>query len=263
MRLEQRLENHWLACMAAAGGGGRVTRLEGAVVVANPRVGGTSLNFATLRAASPERLPITLDMAGGLLAGYGRPPAVFLSPLAGEEPALKAVLEASGWRRALVQSVLAVPLPLAAVPSISEAVQVKEIGQAQLPLWQRTLVNAYEVAPPAGAQVRAAWSSLLRQPGEGAQARYYLAFCEGKPVATGLSWSQGEIGGLYCGAVLAPWRRQGIERATLLRRLNDLAAEGRHLATLQTDANSPVEHLCRDRFGFELVYRRELWLPKI
>lgn len=262
MNLEQRLENHWLACMAAAGGGGNVTRLVGAMAVANPHVGGTFLNFATLRGVTPQTLPLTLEMAGGLLAGYRRPPAVFLSPLAGDRSALAEALAAAGWRCSAVQSVLVAQLPLAGLPPADDQLRVETIGQNQLPLWGSTLVEAYEVAPPGSEQVRTAWTSLLRQPGEGARAQFYLAYRDGKAVATGLTWSQGDIGGLYCGAVLPQWRRQGIERATLIRRLHDLAADGRHLATLQTEAGSPVEHLCLNRLGFQLAYQRELWVPR-
>lgn len=254
------LENHWLACMASAGGGGRLTRLPGAVVLSNPHVGSTLWNFIALRGAVASQLEPLLAMAGALLAEHGRPPAIFLSPAAGDMERIAAALRDRGWRRAVEQVVLITDLPSALNETESEVI-VEEIDATALQRWGETLVEAYEVEPRAGQAIAEAWTSLFGHPGEGSQVAYYLARLAGQPVGTGLTWSQGEIAGLYCGAVLPAFRRRGVERATLARRLNDAARKGSRLAMLQTEVGSPVEHLCLARLGFRVAYHRELWVP--
>lgn len=257
------LENHWLACMATLGGGGRLTRLPGAVVVANPWVPGTALNFIALRSAAPAALGAVVEMGGALLAGYERPTAVFLSPAGGDMAILAEVLRGLGWQCVEHQSVIVADHLTEFTADVPPAVRVEEIGAELLDTWGSVLTAGYEVSPSQAPDIRKAWSSLLRNPGEGARARYYLAWLEGvsEPVGTGLSWSQGGILGLYCGAVLPAYRRRGVETATLGRRMADAPTAGSRMAVLQTSEGSPVERLCIDRLGFRLAYRREVWLP--
>jgi GNAT superfamily N-acetyltransferase len=256
----QQLENHWLACMASLGGGGTMTRVVGGLVVTNPQVAGSFANFLTLRGVAPERLDLTLEMAGAVLAGAGRPPALFLSPLAGAPGPLGDALRARGWRPQVRQVVLARDLP-APPAAVAPAVSVTEVvGAVALNLWGRTLVDAYEVNPVAGAAINQAWTALAAAPGDGARARFLVARLDGEPAGTGLSWTQGGITGLYCGAVLPAFRRRGVERATLVRRLELAALDRSSLALLQTEVASPVAHLCTAHLGFRAVYERELWL---
>lgn len=252
------LENHWLACMAAAGGGAGVTRTPGALVVVNPAVSGAAFNFIALRGAAPAGLERTLELGGALLAAEGRAPAVFLSPAAGDMARLTEALQAAGWQAILHQSVLTCTLPVESV--LPPGVAVHE--GARLDLWAQTLVEAYEVEPVAGQAIASAWTALADAPGEAAAARFYLAEVEGRPAGTGLTWMRGGVAGLYCGAVLPAFRRRGVERATVLRRLADAALAGCYGALVQTETGSPVEHLCVDRLGFRVAYRRELWVPR-
>ncbi|MGE5674611.1 MAG: GNAT family N-acetyltransferase [Mycobacterium leprae] len=254
------LEQHWLACMATAGGGGRVTRLAGATVVANPRVDGTFLNFIWLHRMQPEALAATLAAAGALLSAYDRRPALFLSPAAGEVEQLAERLRLTGWVPVLHQVVLASPLPQPERRS-DPAITVTSVGREQLPLWGQTLVDAYGVSTEAADSIRRGWTALMADPGEGAKVSYYLATLEGQSVGTGLTWSQGGIAALYCGAVNSAFRRRGVHRALMQRRLTDAAREGNHLAVLQTEKGSPVEHLCTTHLGFTLAYERQMWLP--
>ncbi|MFZ5815153.1 MAG: GNAT family N-acetyltransferase [Bacillota bacterium] len=246
------LEAHWLACMASAGGGGRVVRLGGVTVLTNPASPITMLNCLLLKGVRADRLEPLLEAGRLVLAAGEQPPALFLSPLSGDLPALRARLEALGWQRRLSQAVLVRPLdePL---PALSSEVAVAETADRES--WGRLLVEAYGMPPPLGEPLRNAWTGLA------GEARFYLAHLEGRPVGTGLSWRQGPVTGLYAGAVLPAWRRRGVERASLLRRMADARREGALLATLQTEAGSPVEHLARNRLGFTLAYERELWAP--
>lgn len=247
------LEAHWLACMASAGGGGRVTRLGEAAVLSNPVSPVTMLNCMLLRNAAPERLEALLDVGRVVLAAQERPPALFLSPLSGDLPALEQRLTGLGWRQALRQTVLVrslepdLPEPDPAAPVVTETNDLER--------WGRLLVEAYEVPAPLGEGIRAAWTNLT------GDARHYLAWLDDRPVGTALTWQQGPVAGLYAGAVLPLFRRRGAERATLLHRLAEARRHGALLATLQTETGSPVEHLCRNRLAFRRAYERSLWVP--
>ncbi len=246
------LEGHWLACMASAGGGGKLTRLGAATILANPRSGLTMLNCMLLKSAAPDRLEPLLEIGRIALAEFGRPSALFLSPLSGALPELEAVLSERGWRLALRQVVLVRPLDLE-LPETPPAPKVEVTGD--LEEWGRLLAEAYEVPVALSHDLVAAWSSVT------GQARHYLTYLEGRPVGTGLTWQQGPIAGLYAGAVLPGYRRRGAERASLLRRLADARRAGARMAVLQTEAGSPVERLCEEQLGFQRGYERTLWLP--
>ncbi|HYF90805.1 MAG TPA: GNAT family N-acetyltransferase [Symbiobacteriaceae bacterium] len=261
MDLQIRLENHWLACMAAAGGGARVTRMAGGLVVVNATAPGYTFNFTTLRGVQPDRLATALDHGGMLLAEGGRPSAVFLSPAAGDLPGLTAGLAELGWRRLSRQSVLIRDLSVPLSQEMPPNVLVESVTARLLPQWRKTLVDAYEVEPLAGRSLSKAWSTILSAPGDGASARGYLAWVDGVPAGTGLLWSQGGVAGLYCGAVLPARRRSGIHRALLLRRLSDAWQARCALATLQTEAGGPVEQFCVGRLAFSVSHCRDLWVP--
>jgi GNAT superfamily N-acetyltransferase len=260
------LENHWLACMAQLGRGARVSRVPGALVVANPTVTGHAFNFIALRGADPARLGATLELGSALLAGEGRGPALFLSPAAGDVATLGAALQAAGWGPRLEQVVLICTLPRPEPPTGAPAepsgLTIQRIGPESRETWGATLVQGYEVEPLAGEAIASAWAALLTNPGEAAKAHLYLATVGGQAAGTGLTWIRSDIAGLYCGAVVPAFRRQGVERATVQRRMADATAAGARAAFLQTAPESPVEHLCVNRLGFQVAYTRSLWLPR-
>lgn len=252
-------ENHWLACMAGVGGS-RVTRLTGGLVLSSPHMSGAFVNCLLPRDCPADRLAAFLEAGEALLAAYGEPPALFLSPDAGDLPALTGVLMDRGWRPAVRQVVLGCDLPLPQA-SVSTDVEVREVDPAQPELWIETLAAAYGTEPLRAHSISRAWAGLAASPGEGCRALLCLAYLGGAPAGTGLAWMQGSTAGLYCGAVLPACRRQGVERATMLYRLDWAAAAGCRQAILQTEVGSPVEHLCVDRLGFRRLYQRTLWLP--
>jgi hypothetical protein len=255
-----RLEQHWLTAMASAGGGGRLIRMPGAILVVNPRWPAGFLNFITLRGADPSRLVETVETASAILDAGGREPVLFLAPPAGPVDPLAEGLRQLGWRQTGQQVVLVRPLPIEPVP-LNPEVHVREVGQAELPRWGDLLVRAYEVSPLSAAGIMGGYLDLFTDPGAGATARFYLGELEGRPVGTGLSWQQGELLGLYAGAVLPEARGNGVERATLWHRMAAGAQSGARWAYLQTEVGSPVEGLAVRRLGFQIAYTRSIWLP--
>jgi hypothetical protein len=249
-----RLEQHWLGFAASAGGGGRLVRMPGAQVLVNPRSDAGFCNFILLR-ESPH-LALSLELGEEVLAEDGRPPLLFLGPLAGE--VAETALQGLGWCKVAHQVVLAAPLPPPPV-RLNPAVRVQAVGPDGLAAWGALLTEAYEVSPLAAPGIQDGYTALGAAPGEGAQARFYLGEWAGRPVGTGLAWQRGELVGLYAGAVLPAARRNGVERATLHRRMADAAAAGARWAYLQTEVGSPVATLaCRD-LGFTQVYERSVW----
>lgn len=281
LQLIKRLDGHFLAAMAAAGGGGQTVRLAGALTVVNPRVRSTALNFMTLRETDPDHLTETLRQGAAILAGHGRPPAAYLTPLSGNVPALRKRLGALRWRRHTTVSVLCAPLGCEAASGVNDTpvvqaeagpragesgppqgdrVRIEQIGPDGLQRWLDVLTEGYEAMPDAAIQVRAAWSTLMAQPGDGATACYYLGYVGERAVGTGLLWQQGMIAGLYCGAVAPAYRRRGIGTALLARRIAAAAQNGAALVTLQTESGSLVERVCTSTLGFQTAYQMELWL---
>lgn len=257
-----RLEQDWLAFALAAGGGGQLVRVPGAHVVFNPSSDAGLCNFILLRDSSD--LAATLRMGETILAAEGRAPLLFVGPYASGAPL--PVLEALGWREVARQLVLAAPLPPPATP-LNPSVVVRQAAEAELVDWGALLTEAYEVSPWAAPGIQAAYTALAAQPGEGAQARFYLGELatpvgeRGRPVGTGLSWQRGDLLGLYAGAVLPAARGNGVERATLYHRMIDGAAAGAQWAYLQTEVGSPVAGLAARHLGFIPIYERSVLAP--
>lgn len=250
------LEKHWLAFALSAGGGGRLVRVPGAHVVVNETSDAGFCNFILLRESSD--LAAILRMGETVLAGDGRAPLLFLGPMANGVPV--EVLQALGWREVARQVVLAAPLPPPAA-SLNPRVVVRQVAESELADWGTLLTEAYEVSPLAAPGISDGYTALASQPGEGAQARFYVGELEGRPVGTGMAWRRGELLGLYAGAVRPEARGNGVERATLHQRMVDGAAAGARWAYLQTEVGSPVVGIACKHLGFTPVYERSVLAP--
>lgn len=239
-----------------------MVRVPGAHVVVNPTSDAGFCNFILLRESLD--LAATLQMGEMVLAGEGRAPLLFLGPLASGSslPALQAL----GWREVARQVVLAAALPPPAA-ALNPAVQVRRVAEAELADWGALLTEAYEVSPLAAPGIIRGYTALAAEPGEGAQARFYVGECDSTagdnehPVGTGMSWQRGDLLGLYAGAVLPQARGNGVERATLFHRMADGAAAGARWAYLQTEVGSPVVGLACRHLGFTPIYERSVLAP--
>lgn len=258
MDLIHRLENHWLGLIASAGITARLTRFLGGAAVTNTGLAAPFLNGATLPWPPPttEALPAWLEAGAALMAAAGRPPLCYVP-----HPSDQAGCDLSRfkWRRIHRQVVLYTRLPHGggwAPPGVS----VRAITRGDRRDWGDLLLDAYELSRSAGAEIQKGWLSLLSLEGSGTHSQGYVATIAGQSVATAMLYVQGDLAGLYCGAVLPEFRRRGVERATILHRLAEAERQGAAISYLQTEAGSPVEHLCLRHLGFEEAYRREVWV---
>ncbi len=90
--------------------------------------------------------------------------------------------------------------------------------------------------------------------------RRYLAWIDDTPVATAAMGLHSGIAFLFAGAVLATYRRCGIQTALIARRLCEAAAAGADCAAALTTPGTASERNLH-RFGFVTACDRELWLP--
>jgi len=90
---------------------------------------------------------------------------------------------------------------------------------------------------------------------------YYLAFDGERPVGSGVLFAHGGIGHLNMGATHPDYRRRGIQRALIARRIRDGIALGCHTFITETDYHS--EEVPNPSYrnltaaGFRLAYARQ------
>lgn len=259
MDLIRRLEDHWVACMASPGtSAARVTRLPGAVVVSNPTYPGPLSNFISIRGAQASGLAPLLDAGSALLLEARAAPLLFLAADPGDREGMERELRRLGWVLGGRQHVLIRPLN-GRLEQPGAGVEVESVSTSQLAGWARLMTRAYGLSGRRAHRVRAVWKALASSPGQGAVAVPVWAKLEGRLAGTGFVWVQGMTAGLYGGAVLVRYRRRGVETATLQFRLGLAAELGASQAYLQTEADSSVERICLNRFGFQIAYERSFW----
>jgi len=116
-----------------------------------------------------------------------------------------------------------------------------------------------EVWPEDGFTREARFAQLSASSGR-ADIRRYLAMIDGRAAATAALSLTPEVGWLSAGAVRDEFRRRGVQRALIARRMNDAAQAGcAHVATLVSPGSASERNL--HRAGFAFACDRELWLP--
>jgi hypothetical protein len=86
--------------------------------------------------------------------------------------------------------------------------------------------------------------------------RYYLAYMDHRPVATGALFSSGETAWLGIGGTIAEYRRHGLHLELLCRRVRDAIAMGcRWIVTETSEENPALGH--QRQAGFQLLYMRD------
>ena len=133
------------------------------------------------------------------------------------------------------------------VPAKVADVEIRRVAsRADRDLWARIFVVGYGF-PPAWAP---AFADLFGGLDDHDAYRGYVAFADGRPVATSTVLITGDIAGLYDVAVLPEARGRGIGAAVTLAPFREAREEGCRLAILHA---SPLGRPVYERLGFRTV----------
>lgn len=138
------------------------------------------------------------------------------------------------------------------LPSTGAEAEIRQVGREEAAAFADTAVRGFGMPPICGEW----FGRLASQDGW----RTYVAFADGKPVGTGALFLDKGVGWLGFGCTLPGYRKRGLHRAMLARRMTDAADLGcRHLQT-ETNlavADEPTPSLDNMRgLGFEMAYAR-------
>lgn len=125
--------------------------------------------------------------------------------------------------------------------------RVEEVGPEKQGVFGRVLAEGYE--SPAFRQLAPTWLNCQG-------CRSYLAYVDGQPVGGAVMYCRDGMVVLFGAATLPAFRRRGVQRALLLRRLADAAASGCSMAGVETlpESESEVNAL---KAGFQLAYHKQ------
>lgn len=97
------------------------------------------------------------------------------------------------------------------------------------------------------------WIQTIRTP----RATCLLTLAEGEPAGAGVVEVSGPYATLFAQSVLPAFRRRGIQRASIARRLAIAASQGAHFATLSSEPAGPTERNAW-RAGFHAAFSRAI-----
>ncbi|HEV3311307.1 MAG TPA: GNAT family N-acetyltransferase [Chloroflexota bacterium] len=87
----------------------------------------------------------------------------------------------------------------------------------------------------------------------------FLGRVEGRPAGTGMLVEESGVAGLYSGGVLEQFRRRGLHRALIAKRVETAFSRGHDLLMSETEAEGNQSFRDLARQGFEIAYRHENW----
>jgi ribosomal protein S18 acetylase RimI-like enzyme len=142
--------------------------------------------------------------------------------------------------------------------SNSLAVRIETIPRSRLPVWSEVCRRAFGQrvdASTALAEKEMAWEGM------GDRARWYLAWADGIPVATGILLQMEEAAQVLAVGTLPGMRGRGIASSLMRRLIQDWQACGQGFLFLDTEPGGAAARLYQG-LGFMPLYRRELWMPR-
>lgn len=138
------------------------------------------------------------------------------------------------------------------------AVRIETIPRTLLPVWSEVCRRAFgqRVDPATAlAEKEMAWVGM------GEQARWYLAWSDGIPVATAILFQMEQAAQILAVGTLPGMRGRGIASALMRRLIADWQDQGKGFLFLDTEPEGEAARLYQG-LGFAPVYRRELWIPR-
>ena len=139
------------------------------------------------------------------------------------------------------------PLTSPRVATLVAGVEIRRVAsRADREAWARTFVVGYGFPP----EWAPAFAGLFGGMDDHDEYRGYVAFVDGRPVATSTVLLTGDVAGLYDVAVLPEMRRRGIGAAVTLGPFHEARREGARTAILHA---SPLGLPVYERLGFRTV----------
>jgi len=177
-----------------------------------------------------------------------------IAPVDGHE-ALIARLETAGCRH--YNNWMRLSRGLTDLPADDESgVRIRQIDLADGDVFARIVSTAFGFPPAVTPLTRA----VIARPNW----RHYLAYADATPIAAAAMYRSGDAAWLGFAATDAAHRRRGAQRALVVRRLRDAAADGCTWVSVETaedlvQKDAPSFRNLR-RLGFEVAYRRPNYL---
>jgi ribosomal protein S18 acetylase RimI-like enzyme len=168
---------------------------------------------------------------------------------------LREILLGGGWKYAGAEPGMAVELRALRNTEVPDGITIREVTSAgDLEIWTGTLAQGFGEGP-----MEAAWAGevfgRIGLTGESGW-RHYVAFKDGRSVATASVLTSCGVAGLYFVMTVPEQRRSGIGSAITVAALTSASPRGYRVGVLQ--ASDMAKDLYR-RLGFREVCRFELW----
>lgn len=139
---------------------------------------------------------------------------------------------------------------------LNPAVEVKEISEDEIDVFDRLLITSFEMPIEGKATISKINLEWIRK-----GAKHYLAYVEGKPVGVTTLFSLMKTGGIFSVGTLKEYRRRGIGTTLTVHAILDSMKEGNSLHTLQTTKGGNAERLYK-KIGFEVDHTISYFVKK-
>jgi GNAT superfamily N-acetyltransferase len=166
------------------------------------------------------------------------------------------VLSALGLRQTGFHTVLWAPLPLP--PAAPTAIDIRPVTTpAEMDARIDIQLGAYGVPPDVIDRLRPVRRTWLGSAGR----RLYLAHVDGRPVAEAALYWRDDLGYLESAGTLPPYRRRGIQRALIDRRIADATALGCRIIFGAADFEN-VSRANQMACGLSVAYTTAIWCQR-
>ena len=140
-----------------------------------------------------------------------------------------------------------------------DTITVDEVADDVLSPWVTVLVDGFaqpdDTGVPGETFPRAIVEEITRDFARAPGVRRYLACIDGEPAGSASMRLDAGIAGMTGAATRGPFRRRGVQRALLQRRIEDARAAGCDIAVI-TRAPGTSSQANAQRRGFQLLYTR-------
>jgi ribosomal protein S18 acetylase RimI-like enzyme len=245
MAIQARLAEAYLALLVALPGPGVRTMASPALVAGRTEVAIPDFNRVMVR--DPAHLPPQADVDAALAAYDDTPVHSWWLPDGGAR-SLEPALVARGYQGGTGADVPAMWVDTAGLPegALPVGVEIEKVSTAaQSDLFVATAAVGFGVSAPYQRPIAELFRFAVTQ--AGSPARMFLAFLDGRPVATALSSLAGDTVGIYNVATVPDARGRGIGGAVTLAAVLDGRTRGARVAVLES---SPMGQPVYRRLGF-------------